>query len=250
MAQILTYISAAEASLYYSEYAEHSAGVQAEALSASFGLVNSFLNPAIKIPYVAPWDGVSQTVDGVAPILKITQARFCQWICQSNNVGYTDELQALYEATAEMLRALQGGELGIPDTTITDAQTGWALASQTCASGVMHILQPDIYLHSYPMSVEIVIDSVSSGLQPYHSTFNSSTYATYKYRFPSISSSYIDTGIKADNQWQYIPDAGVSVMFEGFFSPNESFLLRGVPDTAVNVAEAPRGIIQRQLLRG
>lgn len=250
MAQLTTYITAAEAALYYSEYTEHSSGVQSEALASSYGLVNSFLNPAIKLPYTAPWDGVSQSIQGVSPILKITQARFCQWICQTNNVGYTEELQALYESTADMLRSLQAGELGIPDVTVVEAQTGWSLASQSCASGTVHILNHDAYLNSYPMSVEIVIDSASSGLQPYHSTFNPTTYATYKYRFPSISSSYIASAQAANNQWHYIPDAGLTIMFEGFFSPDESFLFRGIPDSAINTAEAPRGIVQRQLLRG
>lgn len=251
MSTMTTYITSSEMSLFYTDYSEHSAEIQAEALSSSYSLVNSFLNPEVKIPYVAPWDGVSQSIEGVPAILKIAQAQFCQYLCQFSNLGYTEELQSQYEATADMLRGIQEGELGIPGSSISEAQLGWTLASQTTASssGYVHILNPGYYPYNYYQTVEVVIDSTTSGLQPYHGTFNPTTYATYKTRRPNISSSYQETGLKADNQWQTITDGGPTISFEGFFDEGDVFIFKGVPTNAQNVEEPAGSIVQRQLGR-
>lgn len=249
MALITTFVTDTEMSYYYSEWTSHSANTKTEALAASYGLVKSYLAPTLPFPAVAPWDGTTSTIEGVPAILKICQSRFAQYLVQHANLGYTDEAQAMYEATVEMLRGLQESELGIPGTTIFQDQTGWSVTSQSCVSGTVHILSPESYPHSYPMTVEIVIDSASSGLMPYHQTFNPSSYATYKYRFPNISTSYRDTLVRADNQWQTIPDASLAVAFEGRFSPNESFIIRGIPITASNVEEKTTSIKQRYLSR-
>jgi len=247
---ITTYVTDAQMSLFYSEWEDHSVDVQAEALTSSYGMVNAFLNPVVQIPYTPPWNGTDQTIEGVPAILKTCQARFAQWIAQSANVGYTDELQELYDSTVEILRGIQAGELGIPGTSISEEQTGWAVTAQSCASGTVHILNPDAYYHSTPWTVELVMDHATSGLLPYHSTFNSSSYASYKYRFPNISTDWQQTGQAADNQWVTIPDASLTISFEGSFNPNETFIIRGIPKNAQNVNEAPRGIVQRPLTRG
>jgi phage gp36-like protein len=104
----MSYLTKEDAPLYFSNITEFESVQIEKALEKACSLVNSFLHPDIPLPAIA--------ADGTIPgILTIAQARFTQWILESANQGYTEELQNLYQSTASMLAKLTNEELKLSE---------------------------------------------------------------------------------------------------------------------------------------
>lgn len=215
---LITYITATEAGYYFKNHTDYSSDIRANALKASYGLVNSFINPKVKVPVVSAWDGQS---DILAPeLLKIAQGSFYRYILQSSNDGYNEELEALYTATAEKLRGIKDGELSIPSAQTYPHDAGWHVVEKniSASGGDLEVRGP------YPLYKCFYDLIVSSG--GYADSF---TYTVKR----DDSASVIATNSGTYENWTIVDDK-FEIRFNGQFTTSDSFSIMGVPSEEID----------------
>jgi len=221
-----SYVTSTETERYYSTFGQYDATDQSEALATSFGLVNSYIAPEVKIPAVTEWDGQAQAVNAPA-VLKLAQARFIQYLLEFQNVGYTTEGQELFDSIVAILRGIVDGDLSIPGTEQTNVQTGWSQPYVSCSRGFITINNPGSYSPAYPVTYQIEIDSDSTSLNPY-GDYNTTDYATFKWREYG-DADWREEEVKADRRWSYIGNHGLTIAFTGIFAMGDTWNLLATP---------------------
>lgn len=225
---ITTYITTTEANYAYPNDANFSAGQRAQALTRSFGLVNSYVAAAVAVPVMSEWDGASSIT---APeVLKVCQERFYRWCLESTSIDSDDDVQALYDSTAEILKGLTQDNL-INPAQVTAYQKGWHIVDKT--SGVNGRVEvrggPADFHWGYLLTI------TTSGY-PGTLVFSATR---------SDSATAVATGLVGySTQWTTV-DSRFEVRFDGQWSSGNTIRILGVPDTEVNKA-TPQGNVIRQ----
>ncbi len=232
-----TYITAAEAPNYFSEFTEYSSGVANAALRDSFGLVNAYLAPKIRPQLTAVWDGDSFEIPS---ILKVCQGQFLSYLLQISNVGYREDLALQYDATVAVLKGLTEGELNL-DGVPSEGSVGWTIYANSTASGILYIASPRRYGAIYPTTIRIEIDSVASGLAV--------GAATFKYGYPLLGSSWESEGLATTKPSDALTIGyeNLSIGFMGTFNPGDYWLVAGYPKTDVEQPIKLTTLVQRGL---
>ena len=216
---IQTYITSTEANYYFPNDTDYSSAVRADALSTSFGLVNSFISADVVPPVVGYWDGES-TIN--APqILKLVQGQLYRYVLQSSNDGYNEELEALFNAIADKIRGLKQHEVSLP-SQIFEHQVGWNVVGKSISGSLGDI---DLYYENSPPLYKRFYNLVvtASGYA------GSLTYDVYRDDSPSVLESHTGTY----STWTII-DNSFSVRFVGYLDTNDSFRIAGIPDENIN----------------
>lgn len=232
-----TFITASEAPNYFSEFGDYDPTTAAQALRDSFGLVCAYLAPQVRVPLTSIWDGDSWEVPS---ILKICQSQFLSYLLQTQNVGYRDDLAALYAQTIEILKGITAGELNI-DLVPSAGTVGWTIQDASSVSGMLYIANPGLYGAVYPATIKIQIDSVASGL--------SVGTATFKYGYPLLGSSWESEGLATvkPNETICLGYENLCVGFQGTFNPGDYWLIAGVPANSVEQPQKLNTLVQRSL---
>ena len=198
-----SYITQAEALKLYPQIADYQQEQIDLALTTSYSLVNSFLNNTLPIPAV--------TEKGEIPgVIKMIQLRFMQWVLESSNQGYTDELQLLYDKTADMAKSLTKNEI-VSEIENTGPDLGFNILDKQLSEG-------SVYLHGTP--IENVIYRFVVTTEGYADTVEFDVYKS--------NSAAVFMHIKGSSlTWQSVEE--LLVRMDGNFSAGEEFTIRGIP---------------------
>jgi len=216
---VQTYISIDEAYNLYPSTSEYEAEQQASALQVSFSLVNSFLDGTLNVPVVME--------DGSIPgILKIVQARFFQWVLESANSGWSQEIQNLFDSTSEMCRKLGANELLISEVSTTGVQLGWNLIDSNLTIG------------------KVFIDGTAPELETtylFECTTSGTNYvADTEWQVTRSDSATVLYTLAGSYDWQDVdPDGYLQIRFDGQFIGGETFTVKGVPEDVNVVSTNP-----------
>lgn len=233
---IQTYITSAEATLFYSNDGNFSAGAKTLALSTSFGLVNAYISSKLTLPVIGQWDGES-TIEAPS-VLKIAQSKLYQWILETSNVGETPELKELFDNTVEMLRGITDNELGTPQQLVYSVQSGWHVVNVTNSA----------------TSGAIYVRGTAPALKTFYSLIGTHTGTKYAgdvvYSvFRSDSATARSTGNLGNWDWRAV-DSAFEVRFDGQWASGFDVRIVGVPSEAVNVATPSNALKQGPLNYG
>lgn len=213
-----TYIKLDEALTLFPHGREYDPEQQSKALEGSFSLVNSFLPSNIKVPVIQD--------DGKTPaILQIFQVKFFQWILETSNQGYTDELNNLYNATSEALGKLTTNELLISEATITTPEIGWSIIENSVTGG------------------SVFVQGVADVL-PYTLTFTvSSTGVNYAdttvFEVKKSNSDTVIGTITGSSDYQTVLNTTLGIFFDGQFANGEYFKVKNLPETKQIISNNP-----------
>ncbi len=216
---IQTYITSAEANYYFPNDTDYDVAIRTNALSTSFGLVNGFISPEVKVPQISLWDGESSVNAPYA--LKLAQGQFYRYILQSSNDGYNQELEQMYEAVSNKLRGLKQHEVALPNQVFSH-QTGWSVVEKNVTNSLgdmeLNILSSDpLYKRFYNIVV------TASGYA------NALTYDVYR----DDSASILETHTGSYTTWTMI-DNSFEVRFMGYLNTNDNFRIAGIPSQEIN----------------
>ena len=226
---LTSYITNAELLLHFPNASEYSSDQITEALTTSFSMVNSFLSAIINLPAI----GSSGEIPG---LLRIGQVRFAQYILESSNQGWTQELQNLHNHTAEYLSKLTNNEVLISEITNTQKDVGWVVQSTTASSG--HIFTRGA---SPTVFTELTFTVTSTGT---NYVFNGAV--TFDVKRRDRSATY--TEIVANYDWKFpISTENIEIRFDGQFTEDEVFTIKGTPKT-VSLSSTNQVIQQSTLL--
>ncbi len=223
---VTSYITMDEAVLLYPNVNDFDAEQQEIALETSFSMVNSFLDGNLNIPVIMQ--------DGEIPaVLKVSQARFFQWVLEhSNQRGWTEELQNLHDFTAEFLSKLGANELLISEVVTSPSEVGWNVVDTSLTLGKVFVLGL-----APAVQTEYTFACTHSGTQYVaDSTFDVT-------RSDSSSVLYSLTG---SFDWQQVDsESYLYVRFDGQFLSGEGFTVKGMPNKNV---VSTKDIIQQSSL--
>lgn len=231
MALTRTYISETEAGYAFSNFSEYTADQKSWALQESYLLVNSWLRPEITIPPVEIWDGIEDVV--IAPsVLKLAQAQFVKYLLMQRNMNFDESVQGIYDATVQMLKEVQQGDLAIETQVSSSVVGSYIVDTSSPLSGTM-VVSPEWYGSESDRYI-VEIDSVGD-LYPY-SVYNTSSYCTYKWR--TQSSDWIDETQTCKTDWTQIGNC--LIRFTGILSEGDTWTIQGTPASDQNLAtESP-----------
>jgi len=205
-----TYITLTEANELYPLSSDYTSSLQAEALSQSYGLVNSHISSELRIPAIKP--------DGQAPsILKIAQCKFYRYLLEFSNMGFTEENQNLYNTTAEMLSKITANELTVPDLQTYPTDIGWHLVDQSITNG-------SIYARGSPPT-----QRTQYNVSFYHT---GSAYPTASYmKFTRTDSDTVKATMTGSYDWVALTldTESIELRFDGHFTASDSFGVLGIP---------------------
>jgi len=222
-----SYINDTEIANMYPNYSEFTTAQVEEAKEKSYGLVNSFLNSKLVLP------AVSDSGD-YPEILKIIQIGFLRWILETSNVGYTDELQKLYNSMSDMAKKITQNELTLPDIEKFYQQVGWHVSnfSNVSISGSFVELSggPPEYIKRYTVLI------VSGGYS------DNVVYDVYR----SDSSTAVESGLAGKYDEYESVDDSFLIRWDGQFATG-SFNITGTPSSEVNAIERVKSIRQINL---
>lgn len=227
---LTTYISAAEANYYFPNDSDYSAAQKTNALKASFGLVNAYINKEVAIPVISVWNG-EDTVN--APeTLKVAQGQFYEYILKRSNDGSSDELEDMYNATANRLRGIQQGEVSIPDAQTYEHETGWSITERNCAQDL-----GDMYVERYPKpalkyNYRLVVTASGYG--------DTITFDAYNDSSATAVGSYTndwDSWTTVDNKF--------NVRFVGYWDEDDEVRLVGVPSSATDAVTSDGPVLRQ-----
>lgn len=229
-----SYVTTTEMVNYWSHWNDtnYSSDEKTNALEASYGLVNSYIAPGVKVPTLQAFDPQAETIEAPA-VLKYSQANFARCILMQQDLGNTSYVQELWDATVEILRGIQEGDLLVEGGQYGDDSIGWVVAVASSAGGKIHIKNETTYPHDYPVSYVLEIDSVGDDLYPYSSA-NTSSYATFKIKEYG-SSAWASTEQLAENRWKVVGVHGLTILFEGKFDNGDTWTIRGIPEQYKNI---------------
>jgi len=206
---VTTYITMDEATNFYPNTTEYEAEQQVAALATSFSLVNSFLDSSLNVPVIVQ--------DGSVPgILKVVQARFLQWVLESGNHGWSQELQSLFDSTAEICRKLGANELLVSEVSTTSSEIGWNVIESNLTLGKVWVegVAPEL-------ETEYTFTCTTSG---------TNYVADTEWEVTRTDSDTVLYTLTGDFDWQSVDDY-LYVRFDGQFLSGETFTVLGVPDT-------------------
>ncbi|BDQ01940.1 MAG: hypothetical protein KatS3mg036_0494 [Ignavibacterium sp.] len=221
-----SYLTADEAILFYPQAEQYSVEQIDLALKTSFSLVNSFLDATLKLPAI---DSAGQ----IPYILKIHQARFFQYVLESMNIGYSDELKNLYDVTAESLKKITQNELIVSELQITPIEIGWNLKGVSLQQGSVYIkgTAPDI-----AYSLVFVCTQGGFPAQTIWDVIRSDSDE----RFTEFEGSF---------DWKALEGTPLQIRLDGKFFQGDSFTVFGQPETK-KIASPNRILKQAGVLYG
>ena len=207
---VTSYITMDEAYNLYPPTEEYEAEQQTAALETSFSLVNSFLDGTMNVPVIM--------VEGSVPgILKIVQARFLQWVLESANHGWSEEIQNLFDSTSEMCRKIGADELLVSEVSTTASEIGWNIIDSSTLLGT-------VYVDGAPPELETTYT--------FTCTVSGTNYvADTTWDVVRSDSDTVLYSLVGSYDWQLVDDY-LYVRFDGQFTGGESFVVRGIPYTA------------------
>ena len=225
---LTTYITTTEANYYYPNDDQFSAGERTNALNTSFGLVNSFINPELKIPVIGVWDGVSNI--NAPHVLKLAQGQFYKYLLQFSREGYKDELEQFFQAVADKLRGLKQNEIAIPTAQTFSHEVGWHITEKniTNSLGDMELFWSSP-APSYRRFYNLVV--TASGYA------DALTYDVYR----DDSSAVLESHTGTYDSWVTI-DNSFQIRFMGYLNTNDNFRVVGVPNSDVNASTEPNPV--------
>lgn len=235
---LTTYITSAEATYFYDD-AGYKAGEKSQALTISFGLVNSYLNAAINVPAVPEWNGSDTTITSPA-VLKLSQGKFYEYLLRRGEVGDTPEVLAQFEGAKDFVKAITQEDLTIPSAGTFEREVGWHIVSKSNAGG------GDVFVRgsspSLNQHLKLVITNAASASYP--GTF------TYTLQEPSRSASNTSTGNATSFDWTNIAaltdgSRPFELRWVGEWTNSDYVEIRGVANDMVDATPPPRNVIQQ-----
>lgn len=232
-----TYMTSAEATIFY-EDSLYAAGEKSQALSISFGLVNSHLNSALNVPAVSEWNGSDTSVTAPA-VLKLGQAKFYEYLLRRGEVGDTPDVLAVYESARLFAREITQEELTLPESTTFEREVGWHVVAKSNAGG------GDVFIRgsapAWSEHLKIVITNAATATYP--GTF------TYTLTWPSRSATS-STGNATSFDWLSIaalPDGTrpFELRWVGKWTNNDYVEIRGVAADMVDATPPQRNTLQQ-----
>jgi hypothetical protein len=217
-----SYLTLDETLLFYPNASEYASEQQAIALETSYSLVNSFLDSTLTLPAI-------DEGGNIPGILKLMQSRFYQYILESSNHGYSDELKKLFDATAETLNKITQNELIVSEVQITAKEIGWNISENNLTAGQVFVSG------DAPLEVNnFVFTVISTG-----TTF----VADAIFEVKRSDSDIVFSTINGDFDWQVVGISYLNIRFDGQFTSGETFSVRGTPNTKEVVS--PRPVFQQ-----
>jgi len=229
---ITTYITATEANYYYPQDSQYSVAQKAQALSDSFGLVNSYIGGRLKLPAVAPWDGGTSVQ---APhVLKVLQSGFYRWLLLTMNNGYTEELADEEARLLERCAGIQQSEIIVPGQQTTELDAGWHVTEYSCTDnkGGVEVRGTAPLLRWY---YTLTITSLTTKY-PADITFDVN-------RDDQAAARETDVAASADG-FVSVDGSMFEVRFTGQWKAGDTVQVRGVPAASVNAERKSSGIVQ------
>lgn len=227
--KITSFITSIELAYFYPQSTDYTTDEINNALSGSCGLVMSYLNSNLSLTPPYEKDG-----NGSYPeILKINQAQFARWILETSNVGYTDELQNLYNATADVVGKISQNEITIPSVKHYGTETGWKISKIINSGSLGYAYLKAGQVPTSPTQYKLVCTSVGTNYVDSNAvTFNVYTdysaspicTCTATYLYNNIISNYSGT-ISFDS---------LDMMFIGQWTNGDIIYVNGVPAEMVN----------------
>lgn len=213
---IKSYITIDEARLLYPNLDDYEPEQIQIALDASFSLVNSFLDATIKIPAI-------DNAGGIPYILKIHQAKFFQYVLEGTNIGYSDELKNLYDATAAQLKQITVNELIVSEIQTTSVEIGWNVVDYKSAAGKVYVDgTPPPY--NYSLNFKCI-----TGGYPQETKWD-------VYRSDSDE---VFVTVNGSFEWTSVENTGLLFRLDGQFVIDDGFTVQGIPDTKNIVSAKP-----------
>ena len=229
---IQTYITSTEANYFFNGDTNYTSAQKTNALTVSFGLVNDFVNPVLKIPVVGEWDGES-TIE--APqVLKVAQGSFYQWVLERGNHGYTDELNDLYNATAEMLRSLTQNELSAAVAQTYAHEAGWHITSVTRTANV-----GEVYVRgTSPLIRKNYKIVISTGGSAEYVAGGTASFDAYR----SDTEAAVVSAQLLDFEWKTVHDT-FEIRFDGQWNNGDTIRIVGIPESKVDTVSPPKNVL-------
>lgn len=233
-----TYMTSAEATIFY-EDSLYASGEKSQALTISFGLVNSHLNSALNVPAVSEWNGSDTSLTAPA-VLKLGQAKFYEYLLRRGEVGDTPDVAQVYESARAFAREITQEELTLPESTTYEREVGWHIVAKSNTGG------GDCFIRggspSYSEHLKLVITNAASASYP--ATF------TYTLQAPSRQSANVSTGNATAFTWLTIaalPDGSrpFELRWVGKWTNNDYVEIRGVAPDMVDAQPPQRNTLQQ-----
>lgn len=223
----MTYLTTADALLLFPNDAEYGSDVKAKALTLSYSMVNSFLDPVITVPALDK--------DGSAPgILQIHQAKFYQWILESANHGWSEELQNLYDSTRDALKMITEQDIFVSELQVSAHEIGWILQDNDLTSGKVFIYDITGYEPSLEITYKFVVTTEG---------YAGSVVLTY---YGPNSATALGTITDLDGDYVQVGDTFLYIRLSGEFIQDEEFDIKGVPQPEIVASNKPQ--LQQSIL--
>lgn len=235
-----TYITSAEATILYDD-SLYASGEKSQALTLSFGLVNSYLNAALNVPAVTEWNGSDTSLTAPA-VLKLAQGKFYEYLLRRGEVGDTPDVVSVYESARSFAREITQEELTIPESTTYEREVGWHIVSKSNAGGGDCFIRGTAPTYSEHLKLTITNAATAS----YAGTF------TYTLTWPSRSSTS-STGNATSFDWLTIaalPDGSrpFELRWTGKWTNGDYVEIRGVAAEQVDAQPPQRNTLQQSVV--
>lgn len=234
---ITTYITAVEATLFYSD-SQYDSNSKTQALELSFGLLNGYLNSALQIPIVPEWNGSDASLESPA-VLKIAQGKFYEYLLRRGAVGDTPSVVEVFDAAVLFAQSITQEQLTVPEAQTFPREAGWHIVSKSNTGG------GDVFIRSiaptYTEGLKMVITNAASASYP--GTFTYSLYA------PARSASTVSTGNATATTWLNVTGPDGNTVFEirwiGKWTNADYVEFYGVAEEQVDSPAPQRNTIQQ-----
>jgi hypothetical protein len=237
---ILTYASTADMTYGIDNWSEFNSGNQDYAMLNSYHMVNSYIRPEIKIPSNSIWDGVSETSNAPA-ILKHCQIQFAKYLLYSKVYTFSEDLEAMKNAVIEMLKGVQQSEIGIESQTFT---SGVNLEYSSATSGELQIYSPS----NWSGYEEVYTFEITSSGTPYHSTYNTSGSAAFKWK-NDVAGTWVATDVLCKSEWQTPDNTSLTIRFIGDLNIGDTFKIRCIPVNNIDSSPAEPKLLKQSRIQ-
>lgn len=209
-----TYLSASDALLLFPNDAEYGTDVKAKALTLSYSMVNSFLDPVIKVPAV--------NSDGSIPgIIQVHQSKFYQWILESANHGWSEELQNLHDATRDALKMITEQDIFVSEVQVSASEIGWLMVDNTLTSGKVFIYDLTGYEPVQEITYKFVVTTAG---------YADLVILTY---YGPNSATALGTVEGLDGDYVQVGSTNLYIRLSGLFIDSEEFNIKGIPQPEI-----------------
>lgn len=224
------YLTPGELEILYPQSAEFTSQQVDAALKQSVSLVDSFLDTKLTPLVSKRFTEAGQDYPG---ILKMCQVNFARYVCEMINNGWTEELQLLYDNTANVLQKVTANELNIPDYNVKESDVGWRVVHiETSGPGFCEVRgsAPTVtQMHT----ITFITPTTYSIYRDDGTTLVASATVNYAWKSPFTGVTFPSTDSYGDT---------FEIRFSGSWTTGNRIYIKGTPPEAANTAPSQDSI--------